>query len=315
MTPPRKRSGSWVPDLSDYGKPIPVEGGLRARSSRGDIGEQWWSRRFVAVLEQLTNPGRLTRGRAYARKGQVLSLDVASGTVTARVQGSEHRPYAVTIEVKPFPEMVWARLEIALAEQARFSAALLAGEMPAGIEQVAAEAGGPLFPRTANEMQMRCTCPDPTTPCKHLAATLYLLAERFDEDPFDILAWRGRPRQELLGRLRVLRGDAAPSSAAHGDGPSGGTATTVETVPADEAVEPVAVAGATPALSGVRTPGLEDMLDRYWAPPVALGTRPAVVAADVDLALRQLATPPRSLGGTDLRDALAELYQSLRKDD
>ena len=30
---------------------IAVEGGVQARSKRGAIGEQWWSRRFTEVLE------------------------------------------------------------------------------------------------------------------------------------------------------------------------------------------------------------------------------------------------------------------------
>ena len=112
--------------FADYGKPIRVEGGLTARSARGAIGEQWWSRRFVAVLESFGMHGRLTRGRAYARKGQVLSLDVAPGEVTASVQGSRRTPYAVRIGLPPFPELVWAKAEVALAEQALCSAQLLA---------------------------------------------------------------------------------------------------------------------------------------------------------------------------------------------
>jgi uncharacterized Zn finger protein len=75
-------------DFSDYRPPIRVEGGLKARSARGAIGESWWSKRFLAVLESFALGTRLTRGRAYARKGQVLSVDVGPGKVTASVQGS-----------------------------------------------------------------------------------------------------------------------------------------------------------------------------------------------------------------------------------
>jgi ABC-type uncharacterized transport system ATPase subunit len=59
-----------------------------------------------------------------------------------------------------------------------------------------------LFPRSANELAMTCTCPDWSVPCKHVAATLYLLAEAFDRDPFLILSWRGRDKAELLANLR-----------------------------------------------------------------------------------------------------------------
>jgi uncharacterized Zn finger protein len=67
--------------------PIAVEGGIKAKSKRGAIGEQWWSRRFIAVLESYGMSGRLQRGRSYARRGQVIEFKLATGKVTARVQG------------------------------------------------------------------------------------------------------------------------------------------------------------------------------------------------------------------------------------
>ena len=77
---PGARSGPW-PERS---RPRRVEGGLRARSKRGAIGEQWWSRRFIGVLESLGMSGRLARGRNYARAGQVLGFELTTGYVTAR---------------------------------------------------------------------------------------------------------------------------------------------------------------------------------------------------------------------------------------
>jgi uncharacterized Zn finger protein len=49
-------------------------------------------------------------------------------------------------------------------------------------------------------------------PCKHLAATFYLLAESFDDDPFAILAWRGREREDLLANLQTARSDGPPAA-------------------------------------------------------------------------------------------------------
>ncbi|MGZ4603438.1 MAG: SWIM zinc finger family protein, partial [Kineosporiaceae bacterium] len=72
---------SWQDWADRAARPIPVEGGLVARSERGAIGSTWWSKRFVAALEALSMGGRLTRGRTYARKGQVLTLDVRPGVV------------------------------------------------------------------------------------------------------------------------------------------------------------------------------------------------------------------------------------------
>ncbi len=75
---------------------------------------------------------------------------------------------------------------------------LLSGEMPTDIDDVFAGVGLALFPAGVTELSLDCSCPDPEVPCKHLAATLFLLAESFDADPFAILALRGRSRDELL---------------------------------------------------------------------------------------------------------------------
>ena len=117
------------------------------------------------------------------------------------MQGSRARPYRVRIGIGAFDKSEWAQVEGALAENAWYAAALLSGEMPADIEDIFAEVGLSLFPTTAQELSLDCSCPDDAVPCKHLAATFYLLAESFDDDPFAILAWRGREREDLLANL------------------------------------------------------------------------------------------------------------------
>src|SRR5215470_465185 len=197
------------PWWSEASRPLPVEGGLKARSTRGAIGQTWWSGRFIAVLESIIVGGRLERGRNYARRGQVISLDVAAGMVGALVQGSRVQPYRVRIGLDAFGQPEWAAAERALAGSAWYSAKLLAGEMPEDIEDVFAGLGLALFPASAAELSMYCSCPDWEVPCKHIAAVFYLLAEAFDEDPFSILAWRGRSRDDFLAGLHAARGALA----------------------------------------------------------------------------------------------------------
>jgi len=263
-----------------------VDGGLVARSARGAIGEHWWSRRFLEVLESFALGSRLTRGKNYARRGQVLSLEVAPGVVTASVQGSRKTPYKVSIALPAFSELVWAKVEVTLAEQAIHSARLLAGEMPHDLEEVFLAAGAPLFPQRAKDMALSCSCPDWEVPCKHLAATFYLLAESFDDDPFAILLWRGRSRSALLTRLRELRG---------GD-------------PVHLAAEPEAMTAEGPRVGAMMALADLALADGdFWtgAPVPAL---PVQAELPTDLLLRQLPVPGVLLGGPDLVTYLAPLY-------
>ena len=78
-------------------KPLEAEGGIKARSKRGSFVKNWWASRWIQALTRLMDSGRLSRGRSYARRGQVIEMDVGPGEVSARVQGSQRRPYRVSI--------------------------------------------------------------------------------------------------------------------------------------------------------------------------------------------------------------------------
>ncbi|MEV4325830.1 SWIM zinc finger family protein [Microbispora rosea] len=268
-------------------RPIRVEGGIKARSKRGTIGEQWWSRRFVDVLERVCDAGRLSRGRAYARRGQVLDLDLGPGLVKARVQGSRPDPYGVSVRITAYGEREWAGLVEALAAQALHRAKLLAGEMPPEIEQVFEACGLPLFPGERG-LDMDCSCPDWGFPCKHLSAVLYLLAEAFDDDPFLVLAWRGMAREALLDALRATGGDGGRIAAEPGG-------------------------GGTPDLLGVPdVPFAERMGDFYesGASAARLGP-PADPGSPPDLLLRALDPPQVKARHIPLLDLLRPAYRTL----
>lgn len=262
----------WYPPS----RPRPVEGGLRARSRRGDIGERWWSARFLDGLESLAVGGRLARGKRYARAGQVIELWIDAGAATALVQGSRPRPYRVRIGVPAFGKTEWTKVEAALAGDAWYTAKLLNGDMPPDIEEVFAGAGLALFPDGAADLAMDCTCPDWEVPCKHVAATLYLLAETFDEDPFAVLLLRGRSRDELLGNLGARR-SGSPTTAGR---------------PASAA------------------PALADLLDTFYtAPALPHGPRSAPVA--IDSLLDQVPSDGLTVRGRTVVDLLRPVYAAL----
>ncbi|HSF23675.1 MAG TPA: SWIM zinc finger family protein [Blastocatellia bacterium] len=201
----RRSRGRWSEwGYYDYRPTIDAKGGIKAQTKRGEFGASWWAKRWIAVLESFNIGARLGRGRSYARKGQVLSIDIAAGRVGAKVQGSSPKPYEVTIKVRPLPESDWKKLAASLGSQAIFAAKLLAGEMPQEIEEAFSAIGLSLFPEKLRDLETSCSCPDWSNPCKHVAAVYYLLGEEFDRDPFLIFRLRGMSREELLESLGRL---------------------------------------------------------------------------------------------------------------
>ena len=189
-------------------KAIKTKDGIKSQSQRGAFAKNWWAQRWIAALERLVDSGRLSRGRSYARKGQVLSIEETNNGIAARVQGSQRTPYKIKIKIAPLTDAQWDKVVDGLAEQAIFSAQLLAGEMPQEIEQVFESAKVSLFPSQRYDLETDCSCPDYANPCKHVAAAHYILGERFDEDPFLIFRLRGRTQEQVMQELRKRRAGA-----------------------------------------------------------------------------------------------------------
>ena len=264
--------------------------GIVARTGRGHkFGQTWWAGQWLAALERLVDAGRLTRGRSYARSGQVLNLNIKPGQVAARVQGSQAAPYKITIEITPLTDKAWNQVVAAMAAQALFAAKLLAGEMPPNIEEAFAAAGASLFPAQRGDLVTDCSCPDYANPCKHIAAVYYLLGEQFDEDPFLIFKLRGWDKDQLLAALRAQRTGAAPPPAAR-------AAKRAPALAPAEKVTPLAAS-----------------LERFWAAGDELHTlrfplaAPAVAAVPV----KQLGPPPFWVARTSFSDQLSATYTAV----
>jgi uncharacterized Zn finger protein len=189
-------------------RPRETSEGIKTRSKRGAFAKNWWATRWIKALERLVDSKRLGRGRRYARAGQVVSLEEVPGGIEAKVQGSRRTPYKVSITLEPLTDKQWDRVVELLADQAIFTVQLLAGEMPADIEEVFTAAGVSLFPDKRAHLHTNCSCPDWANPCKHVAAVHYILGEQFDEDPFLLFRLRGRSQEQLLAELRARRAGA-----------------------------------------------------------------------------------------------------------
>lgn len=263
-----------------------------------ETGARWWSQRFIELLESFGLGSRLERGRDYAHAGHVLELDIEPGIVLARVQGSRFTPYRVRIRPKVFSDAQWRRAEKAIAARAATLARLLAGELPDDIEDVLAEVKLALLPNSYEELRVSCSCPDQADPCKHAAAVYYILAGRFDADPFALLTLRGRTSEELIEALRARRARARRATLPRTEGRA-------------SAARSVGYAGDSETGAQAAQP-LSESLERFWSCGEQLSQLEVtpLAAERPDALLRQLgpllAVLPTQLARDGHTDAAAE---------
>ncbi len=89
-------------------KPKEVKDGIKLQTNR--LGNTWSSKRWIDVLSSFGWENRLSRGRQYAKRGQVVNFDLKEGAVTAQVQGTQSQPYSVTIELKTLSQEEWDKV-------------------------------------------------------------------------------------------------------------------------------------------------------------------------------------------------------------
>lgn len=173
-----------------------------------EYGETWWGSRWVDALEEAGESWaeRLPRGDEDFRRGRVGGLDVGPGDIKATVRG-ETRSHPVQIRVPVFDDETWDAIVDRLAEELRFTARLVAGELPRDVEPVVEQVGRSLFP-SADELDASCDCSDDIDPCRHVAAAHFAFAGELDRDPFLLMRLRGRDRGTLLAELRARRSGA-----------------------------------------------------------------------------------------------------------
>jgi uncharacterized Zn finger protein len=294
--PRRKERPEWAEDYwYAPSKPIPVAGGLKARSQQGAFTQTWWATAWERALLGFMDANRLSRGKTYARRGQVVELDIRPGQIVARVQGSRPTPYRLRIAIQPLSDADWERAIDALAQQAIYAAQLLNGEMPREIAQVLEAIGVTLFPSGHADVEMTCSCPDWEAPCKHLAAVLLLVGERLDQDPFLLFTLRGRTQEQIVRALRERRARRAELPSA-------------ESALAELSAEAESPHSAPQALSPT------DTLDRFWQLGAELESLQVHVRPpEVELQVLKVLGEPAFAQDETLQQRLAEVYSTVSK--
>jgi uncharacterized Zn finger protein len=159
------------PDVS----PVIVEG--------RKIAKTWWGEAWNKNLESYADyANRIGRGSAYVKNGMVLDLRIAKGAIKALVQGSRRTPYEVLIEIDRLADSRWNAIVGLISRRIGSVEELVSGKFPEGLSQVFLRQGQGLFPQP-KEIRLGCSCPDGAYMCKHVAATLYGVGTRLDQDP------------------------------------------------------------------------------------------------------------------------------------
>ncbi len=173
-------------------KPIMIEGKTIAKS--------WWGKSWNVNLERYADySNRIGRGRSYVRHGAVLDLKIDNGKVNSLVQGSGSRPYAVEIEIKSIEKANWKKIKDQCEGELDSLQGLLAGKFPRELSDIFMARKHGLFP-SPKEIAFSCSCPDWADMCKHVAATLYGIGARLDEDPSLFFKLRNVEIKELISK-------------------------------------------------------------------------------------------------------------------
>jgi len=155
-------------------QPIVLEGSA--------IAKTWWGKSWNLNLERYADySNRIGRGRSYVRHGAVLDLQISAGQVKSLVQGSRTKPYTVTIKIKGITKEIWKNMKAACVGKLDSLPELLRGKIPKALGEVFTAQGRGLFP-SPQEIGFDCSCPDWADMCKHVAAALYGIGTRLDDD-------------------------------------------------------------------------------------------------------------------------------------
>lgn len=175
-----------IPNIS----PVIIDGNL--------IAKKWWGKAWNKNLESYADlSNRIGRGRSYVKHGAVLDLQIEKGNVEAIVQGSGAKPYNIVIEIDKLEKNKWESVIEICNHRIDTMETLIAGQFPKEFDKLFKESKNGLFPYP-KEIHFKCSCPDSARVCKHVAAVLYGVGARLDNDPILFFKLRDIDFEELL---------------------------------------------------------------------------------------------------------------------
>jgi len=170
-------------------QPIEIEG--------RKITTTFWGDAWCKHLEQFSDySNRLPRGRTYVRNGSVCHLDIRKGRISALVSGSSL--YELEVNITPLTESRWQAIKKQCAGQVGSLLELLQGKLSKKVMEIVTDPNNGIFP-SPKEIKLDCNCPDWAIMCKHVAAVLYGIGARLDQQPELLFVLRGVDHTDLIG--------------------------------------------------------------------------------------------------------------------
>lgn len=164
------------------------------------LAKTWWGKAWNDNLESYSDySNRIGRGKSYVRNGAVLDLKITPGKIVALVQGSRAKPYKVEIGIEPLSDTTWKAITTACEGKIESLQELIDGKFPKVLAELFTVQGRGLFP-APSEISLNCNCPDWATMCKHVAAVLYGVGVRLDENPELFFSLRSVNIDELVSK-------------------------------------------------------------------------------------------------------------------
>lgn len=190
-------------------EPVIIEGRM--------IVVTWWGKAWNANLESYADyRNRIERGKSYVKSNNVLDLKITPGRVDALVQGSRAKPYSVSITIDPLSDDKWTQITALCNHQIESLEQLVEGKFPKALEVLFQDRMYGLFP-SPKEIHFDCSCPDWASMCKHVAAVLYGVGARLDQNPllfFELRHLDGRAlvKKSMEAKLESMLKNAGKKS-------------------------------------------------------------------------------------------------------
>ncbi len=162
-------------------------------------GRTWWGKQWLEAFNGIDESNRLPRGRTYANTGRAYDIIINGTHISAKVQGSRHRPYKVKISLNGFTKTEAKKIRHIIINSPTILAQLVNKQLSQNLPSLLRRQYIDLFPSNWQYLNANCSCPDWAVPCKHIAAVIYLIAAEIDKNPFTVFTINGCNLLDLIG--------------------------------------------------------------------------------------------------------------------